>query len=238
VKRKQALRALWLAAGLAMIPWLPAHAWEAPETDLKRYCTLTMDFETPHTPWARPYARGPLRGYYFIYTRSEGMQTHAREAIELMQRLDLELDASYLYNFYSEHWFGGDAGERRIARLTAKPHDVFIFHDLPPSKLPTNPLRDGRTPFLEKVRAGTGVVLIGTDDGQLFADAQVMEGVPPFLAGTGAVKAMALGKGRIIQMPPRPLIPYRIGWEVEYDYWQEKLTRAVLWAARRESPVQ
>jgi len=55
--QQQALRAPWLAAGVAMIASLPAHAWEAPETDLKRYCTLTMDYETPHTP-----GRGPMRG--------------------------------------------------------------------------------------------------------------------------------------------------------------------------------
>jgi hypothetical protein len=39
-------------------------------------------------------------------------------------------------------------------------------------------------------------------------------------------------------MPPRPRLGYHLGWEVEYDYWQEKLVRAVLWAAKREPQVQ
>lgn len=222
-----------------MIASLPAHAWEAPETDLKRYCTLTMDYETPHTPWARPYASGQLRGLYLLASKSEGMHTHAREAIELMQRVDLKLDAAYWYRYYGEYWFGGDAGRRRVARLMHNRYDVLIFQDVGPDKLDSAPAsRDARRPFLEQVRAGAGVALIGTDDGKLFAGAQVLEDVPPFLTGTGAVKVMALGKGRIVQMPPRPLIPYRVGWETEYDYWQEKLTRAVVWAAKREPPVQ
>ena len=51
--------------------------------------------------------------------------------------------------------------------------------------------------FLEQVRAGAGVVLIGTDDGQLFSDAKMLEDTPPLLDGTGAVKVLTFGTGRI-----------------------------------------
>ncbi len=226
------IAAVWIGLCVGLAPM--TRAWDEPEVSLEAYSTLSTNFVTPHTPWARPYAGGTLRGVYFVYSRSEGMQTHAREAVELQQRLDITLDAAFLYNFYREHWFGGDAGERRAARLMAEPRDVFIFQDMPPSKLSTNALQDARTPFLKQVRDGAGVVLIGTDDGKLFTEAQDLTDPPPLLVGTGVVKVYTVGKGRVAQMPARPRIGYRAGWEVEYDYWQEALTRAVLWAARRE----
>lgn len=222
---------------IALLP-LSLHAWDEPEASLEAYSTLSANFVTPHTPWARPSAQGPLRGLYFVHSGNEGMLTNAREAVELQQRLDITLDVAFRYRFYSEHWFGGDAGERRVARLLSKPHDVFIFQDLSPAALSTNALQDARTPFLAQVRAGAGVVLIGADDGKLFADAEALTDLPPFLAGTGALKTVTVGKGRVVQMPARPLIGYHVGWEVEYDYWQEALTRAVLWAAQREPTVQ
>jgi len=237
IARQMTLRMLLVGAFLAIGVCLTASAWEEPESEIELYSTLKTDFVTPHTPWANPNAQGRLHGYYFVYSRLEGMETHAREAVELMQRLDLKLDVSYLYTFYREHWFGGDGGKRRIARLMRKPYDVYLFQDVAPSKLPAGPPHDGCTPFLERVRAGAGVVLIGTDDTALFVDARPIDELPPFIAAAGAKKAMTFGEGRIVVMPPRPLIPYRLGWEVQYDYWQEKLTRAVLWAAKREPAV-
>ena len=231
------MRLLLMAAFVAVLFPLHAHGWEAPENEIELYSTLKTGFVTPHTSWAKPYAHGMLRGYYLILARSEGMETDAREAIELMERLDIKLDASYRYKYYSEHWFGGDGGERRVARLMQNPYDVHILQDLQPNKLPASDLYNAREPFLEKVRAGAGVVLIGTNDGGTFKEAEALPELPAYMAGTGAVKAMAFGKGRIVQMPARPLIPYRVGWEVEYDCWQEKLTRAVLWAAGREPQV-
>jgi len=232
------VRSLLLAVGFIGLGSLTVSAWDEPDASVESYSTLSTNLVTPHTPWARPYSQGPLRGYYFVCSRNEGMQTHAREAVELMQRLDLTLDASLFYSYYGEYWFGGDAGERRVARLMRKPYDVFIFQDLPPSTLPTNAVQNGRTPFLEQVRGGAGVVLIGADDGKLFAEAEATTNLPAFLAGTGALKVMTVGKGRVVQMPARPKIGYHLGWEVEYDYWQEQLTRAVLWAAQREPRMQ
>ena len=172
---------------LAALVSLPAWAWDEPEVSLEAYSTLSTNFVTPHTPWARPNALGTLRGYALIYAPSEGMLTSAREAVELMQRLDIKLDASYRYEYYSQSWFGGSAGERRVARLMAKPYDVFIFQDQKSTQLPVAPPLDARTPFLAQVRAGAGVVLIGANDDNLFKDAKVVAEQPAFLAGTGAI---------------------------------------------------
>jgi len=235
---RNVVRTIVLVLSVVALPAASAWAWEAPEADIERYSKLMTDYVTPHTPWARPNAGGTLRGYCLIYTPSEGALTNAREAIELMQRLDMKLDTSYLYEYYNQHWFGGDAGIRRIGRLMANSYDVYIFQDMPPTKLPANAQQNAQALFLARVRAGAGVVLIGVDDANMFKEGTTLAELPAYLAGTGAIKVITLDKGRIVQMPARPRIPYRLGWDVEYDYWQEKLTRAVLWAANREPKVE
>jgi len=81
-----------LAAFAAVLFSVRANAWEAPETEIEQYSTLKTDFVTPHTPRANPNAQGTLDGYYFVYSSEQGMHTHARDAVELMQRLDLKLE--------------------------------------------------------------------------------------------------------------------------------------------------
>ncbi|MEO2045453.1 MAG: hypothetical protein ABGX16_02640 [Pirellulales bacterium] len=54
---------------------------------------LSMAFETPHTQWAKPYAKGKTRVLFFTPWYQGG--TEGRETIELMQRFDLETDAVY-----------------------------------------------------------------------------------------------------------------------------------------------
>ena len=257
------VRASAFLGAAVMLAW-PVAAWDSTEQEVEEAHRLS-GVQTPHTPWARPLAGGPVRAYAFVGSKSEGMQTHAWEIAELAQRVDLALDLSWRYSFHKEHWFGGDAGERRIVRLLKKSHDVFLFQDVPPETLPTAPLRSARGPFLEQVQAGAGVVLVGVrlepdpaktgkrkqggkkpaNEKQadkepppaIFADAQPIEPLPEPLAAAGAVAAFEFGKGRVVQMPDRPKIAYAPGWEVDYDLWQEKLARAVLWAAKREPPL-
>jgi hypothetical protein len=223
-----------LYACLAIVAAPAALGWDSTEAEVEEAHSLAGGIRTPHTPWARPLAGGAVRAYAFVGVKTEGMNTHAREIAELAQRVELFLDVSWRYSFHRDHWFGGDAGERRIVRLLKKPHDVFIFQDVHPDTLGTGPLQDGRTPFMEQVRAGAGVVLVG---GAGFADARPLDPLPAPVKAAGGLKAFEFGAGRIVQMPARPKIAYGPGWEVEYDLWQERLTRAVLWAAKREPPV-
>jgi hypothetical protein len=140
------LRRVGAAALVALLVALPASAWDSTEREVEEAHRLDGP-ETPHTRWARPLAGGPVRAYAFVGVKSEGMNTHAWEIAELAQRVDLAVDASWRYPYYKEHWFGGDAGERRIVRLLEKPHDVFFFQDVHPDTLPTDPLRFARAPF-------------------------------------------------------------------------------------------
>ena len=85
-----------LHLSVVLLVAVSARAYENSTREVEQWSTLSDKFETPHTPWARPYAGGKLRVLYFVASPEQGMQTRVREAVELRQRLDMsELDAVY-----------------------------------------------------------------------------------------------------------------------------------------------
>jgi hypothetical protein len=228
-----------LAAAAAMLATAPAGAWDSPAATVEDLSTISTAFETPHTPWARPNVAGRLRVLWFVASTQEGMQTSAREVAELRQRLDMEVDVVLEHNFYQPQFFGGLAAVQRLSRLLDKPYDLFIFQDMTPVKVPTW-LDELHTRFAKQVRDGAGVVIIGADVNKPgkdaadpLADREAAE-ADAFLAGVPVEKVSRFGSGRIVQLAPRPFIPYDRDWEVAYDRWQERLVRTALWAAARE----
>jgi hypothetical protein len=210
-------------------------AYECSHAEVEEYHKLSLRVETPHTKWAKPYAGGTTRVLYFVENDQEGMETHPRHIVEMMQRFDVDVTAAYRYNFYEYHWLGGMAGSRRVHNLlTGTPFDVYVFRGVSPKNLPTWPL-DGSLEAMKKaVEAGAGIVCIGVGDSiGIFSNRQDCTELPAFLAGSGAVRAFTYGKGRGVFVGGLPQIPYGIGWETTYDYRQEGLGRAVLWAAGR-----
>lgn len=194
---------------------------------------LTFDFPTPHTEWARPYAGGKMRVLFF----SDGMGTNPRECVELMQRFDIDAQAVFwaqIVDSKESHWHGGDLGERRMLNLLEQKWDCFVFLGLPFSKVPSQQ----QLKILQAVMQGAGVVFVGTDGTGLLQKYSRLAALPPFLAGDFPVEAYTLYQGKGICLPNRPSIDYYEGWEVEYDHWQERLGRAVMWAAGKEPPVQ
>ncbi len=190
---------------------------------------LSMEFETPHTDWAQPYALGKTRVLFF----SNGRGTKAREIIELMQRFDIEAEAIYwarIVDTTIDQWHGGEAAHRRIARLLEERWDCYIFHEARLSDLTL----EEQYSLLVPVTEGAGIVFIGTDDDRVLKDKNLLTELPPMLEGRGVGEAYRVKQGRGIRLPARPKLDYHVGWETEYDYWQERLGRAVLWAAGKE----
>ena len=80
----------------------------------------SMDYETPHVKWAKPYHRGKIKALILIDGR------YQREVIEVAQRMDLDFDTTYLYGVdigeaiadYYGRTSGGDlkAGMKRLFR--------------------------------------------------------------------------------------------------------------------------
>lgn len=206
-------------------------------SELEEDHELSMDYVTPHTDWAQPYILGKTRVLYFGWGFGPGHGTDTRDLIELMQRFDIEAQAAFygqLCDSPEVGWHGGPAGVRRILRLLGQPYDCFIFHAVEPTRLPP----EAQYRVLKSVTEGAGLVLIGVDDPRVLKPAHKIEPGPEFLAASSAGEAFAIKRGRGVRLPRRPDIKYRVGWDVEYDYWIERLGRAVLWAAAKEPPCQ
>ena len=208
-----------------------AHAagWESTPGEVEAISTLTLRYQTPHIKWARPYARGPVRVLYLIDSPFEGMFTRAREAVELMQRFDIELDAAFHYRFGDGDWFGGEAGRRRLMRLVRDNHyDVYVFQDLSPKTLPTVDGVNVFALFQRRALDGAGVVLIGVEPEQQ-AEGEDAPAPDPRHGVPARVR-------RLVRFDARPDVPYGIGWRQAYEQWMVQLGRAVLDSADR-SPL-
>jgi len=186
---------------------------------------LSMDFVTPHTRWAKPYARGPVRVVFFA-PWFQG-STDGREIIELMQRFDIDGHAIYCtpegrpIGDGRPDWYGGDpeAGTKRALRLLEEPEAIFI------NQLRLDALPGGiRDAILRRVAAGAGLVLIG---------GQAPEGSQPATdEGLAFGQSLVLGKGRVALLPTREKLSHaRRGWEVAFDHQMAAQGRALLWTA-------
>ncbi|HUZ47267.1 MAG TPA: beta-galactosidase trimerization domain-containing protein [Terriglobia bacterium] len=201
--------------------------------DLEVEHALSLDFLTPHTEWAKPYARGTVSALFFTLWYSNS--TYAREIIELLERFDLKAQAVYfergagLVGDGNPNWYGGDpeAGTKRALRLLDEPHDVLFFNELKLDAL----ARDVRDRIHQKVAEGTGLVMAGASDGPPFEDARAITPPADQPARGGYY---AVGKGRCILLPSRAKLQFELGWETEFDYQMQIQGRALLWAARRE----
>ena len=198
--------------------------------ELEMEHALTSEVVTPHTKWAQPYVLGKTRVLFFTY----GHNTDPRECVELMQRFDLEAQAvfrAYIHDAQRTHWHGREVGEERMDDLLEQKWDCFaLMGGVSTDEFAAEPL--GK--LLRQVQEGAGLVLVGTDDSRLLKQENRIVPLPSFLSPGPVGEAFTMGEGRGIRLPARPEIGYYEGWEVDYDYWAERLGRALLWAAGKE----
>ncbi|MBM3957937.1 MAG: beta-galactosidase, partial [Gemmatimonadetes bacterium] len=194
---------------------------------------MSVEFETPHTKWAKPYARGKLRVLLFC----SGHGTAPREGVELKQRFDFDVDAVFwarIVDSTKQGWHGGELGVQRMLRLAEKPYDCYLFLGISPASLSS----EMQYKILKPVTDGAGIVLVGLGDRRILKPERRIKELSPFLSPAGVAGAFQVGKGRGVELPKLPDIPYEVGWETEYDHWQERLGRAILWAAGKEPQVE
>jgi beta-galactosidase len=189
---------------------------------------LTFDFATPHTDWAQPYALGTTRVLFF----TDGRGTAPRECVELMQRFDIDAEAVFwarIVDSPNTHWHGGEIGEMRMLELLSQKWDCYVFMGVPF----TNMSAEQQYKVLRPVTDGAGLVMVGANDERVLKADNLIEQWPA-LTRVPLGDAFSIGEGRGLRLPKQPDIPYHNGWEVEYDYWAEKLGHAILWAAGHE----
>lgn len=213
-----------VVGALASLP-----AWCQDAVEIEENHALSLDLPTPHTDWAQPYAGGKTRVLFITNARG----TEPREAVELMQRFDLDLQTVYwarIVDTTNEQWHGGELGEKRVLRLLERKWDCFVFFHVPL----TNMSAQQQYLLLKAVTEGAGLVFVGVDDKRVLKPINQLKQIPTFLTPGPVGDAFLVGKGRALRLPHRPQIDYYEGWETDYDCWQERLGRAVLWAAHKD----
>ena len=220
-----------LFPGFAMVSPALSSKNAHPENPVDQDHFLSMEFETPHTKWAKPYTHGPIKVLFLTdwYQNS----THTREIIELMQRFEIQAEAVYYHRDY-KHLLGDDrperfgdekAGSKRLLRLLERPFDVYFFSQIGTQGLP----REATSKLLGAVSEGAGLIVVGERDSTLFS-AAVPTAAPTAMASG---QFFVLGKGRAGLLPPRRQLEFQVGWETAFDYQMAAQGRALLWAAGR-----
>jgi beta-galactosidase len=192
--------------------------------------TVKADFATPHTNWAVPYALGKTRVLFFL----RGHGTEPREVTELQQRFDFESQMVFwttIIDSTKTHWHGDERGIQRMARQLAQKWDACVFlSPVSPEMMPV----DLQYAMFKAITEGAGLVFIGSDDKRVLKAKNQLKELPPFLRDVDGAEAFTIKQGRGVRLRKRPSIPYRPGWEVEYDEWAMRVGKAILWAAGKE----
>ncbi|MEN6545050.1 MAG: beta-galactosidase [Armatimonadia bacterium] len=205
---------------------------------------------TRHLPYARPLAGGPLKA--FITLRSI---RNYREALELGQRLELDMDV--LDTGYNGDQAVSFTGRQAMKRLEDSYYEVYVVA----SKL-TKP---AAKLIRQKVEAGAGLVVIEgfgqvgalMDAGQLQKAPDthyVLSGVPWDLMPEKVLQSVQvgqLGKGRVVRLNVPidmgrvwGLIPVDLNLDAwlsrqfaYWEWWLSLIARSAQWAARGEPAV-
>ncbi|WP_167320941.1 beta-galactosidase [Desulfomicrobium baculatum] len=199
--------------------------------DLEIDHDLTLSFETPHTKWAKPYAGGRIKVLFFSSTENNTV----RECVELIQRFDIECKAIFWTKISGDkkreiNWHGGNLGRQRMTNLLKNKWDCFVFFGVSVSDLPAIQ----KEMVMNAVTRGAGLVSVEADNQKLRLKKNGELPISDFIVDENTRKATLLGKGREIVVSACPQLNFTEGWEITYDYWQESLGRAVLWAAQQE----
>ncbi len=198
---------------------------------------LSMDYETPHTQWAKPYAQGTTRVLY-VAPYYQG-STEGRELIELKQRFDLEADMVYfqrgpnrLLGDGNTRWYVTDAvGTERVLRLLEEPYDVIFLNQVALTEL--NDLV--KAALAKAVVEGAGLVYVGKEEVWAPGPLALVDNA---IAVRDAQKFATCGRGRVVHLAPRDAIEFEYGWEGAVDRAMEQQGRALLWAADRYPDAQ
>ncbi len=264
----------WLAGPVPATQLTPSRVAElAKVVEARRRPTsfdqMTNTVVTPHVAWAKPLPGGPVRLLVV------GPRWEQRETVELAQRLDVAyqtvslsapdslLNASSLYLYGSYDVYGYPRKNEtdvlfEMADKLRAANDCVILTGFQPKLMP----EQLRGELLERIRAGTGLILLGAAKGFLAElkdqlepaewaadvvplaalpalDRMVAENQPiatAYRCGKGRVLVLHYAGGRLALTPGLGHEdPNVLGY---YDYFHGLVASAVLWAAQREPAVR
>jgi|GEM_PF-4886666 len=142
-------------------------AWPTKRRDGEWMNHVDRQIATPHVPWGKPLAGGPLKVGMIV------QRTGAREAVELAQRFDMMYDVVVAYHptalglpEENSTFIGTSLREKKaeVARLLEKTFDVFIVGNLQWSVLP----EEIRSELTRRVQdGGMGLVILFHQDNSI-----------------------------------------------------------------------
>lgn len=249
--RRSGIGIVCLCGLLVHATTVDVHAKESLEA-IEAYNSLADPIATPHTKWAKPYARGTVRAL-FIHGRAPGVNVlPLRPIVEVMQRFDIEGKAILVAPVKEQNFIevepgksgvhGGEIGEQRLARLLDDTYDCYVVLGEIMGYIPEK----SRMAMLKKVKSGAGLFSFGDLDQRLLAGAKPIKQQPSLLSGL-AVDVLTLGKGRVVIFKHRSLginagVPSREQAIFGFHFWRgpnyERHGRAMLWAAKREPNLE
>ncbi len=238
------------------------------------YERMTDAVGSPHVPFARPLAGGPVSA--LIVAPRWGQ----RETVELGQRLDLKAETVsfsksdavldgrwlYLYGSYDLYGYPRKAATDVLRELRTKlerTHDVIVLSNFKAEIIP----KGVRAEIAAKVRAGAGLVLIGSPAALFLRDVQqelkpatwtpdatAAAALPVFRDKIERKQALwtahTLGKGRVLALDygvggsyGRHCLTPRLPADAPdarllYDLYHSFVAKGMLWAAGRTPPVR
>ena len=245
----------WLTClGILLAVYVSASSAGTTADEVEEDHSLASKHVTPHKPWGRGYAGGPVRALFFVHAgHSSGewndIGPRLREVVELAQRFDLQAEA-ILFGGAGDAWgfHGQKLGEKRAERLLARPHELYVIAGFPMEKLPA------RLQYLivEQVAKGAGLLCCGPGAREFMTPKRRIDPLPamlsaalPTLDGKNPgvwTTAYRMGRGRGVWLnygAPSLTPRHEFSWRglAEYDYWMLLVGRAALWAASREGQV-
>jgi len=196
-----------------------------------------LEVQVPHVEYARPYHRGKVRAALVVPWQL------GREAVEILQRMDLEADVVYTggHGFiWEQRLVHGKLRRAPIDEVNALKEalngapQVIMLIGTPASWFGEDVVAE----IVRQVRTGTGLVLApmqGFPD--FFAALEKDAQERPIWPGEGS-RVAHLGKGRLCFVPaPGSHRSYRPQVATS-ELRLEQFCRAVLWAARMEPRVR
>ena len=204
--------------------------------------------ETPHTPWAKPLAGGPLKTLFSVYSFRS-----IREHLELADRLDLDYDLLYTGNEPGEA--SSPTGRRAQQRLIEHQYDVMVLANRIPEAF--------QKQVQGELERGVGLVVVegfGRSRGlfdpkslpELAADHYLKRDLPWSTQGPDLpreIRAGTIGKSRVVWLH-YPTETTRV-WGIQpvltsqedyrhrtlryWEYQQAFLARCLAWAGGRDT---
>jgi hypothetical protein len=207
----------------------------------------TPDYISPHVPYAKPYAQGPIKALFICPFET------TRGVIELWERLDLDYEVAIvgLHGYGKEHKYysvGEDHATEdetdRVKDLLNKPHDVIVLgHYLWGWYPPDSGVHEE---IVRQYKAGTGIVM--SSAGKLFGYFKDLEEkaqpseefFPPAGFGKCSVFKNDFEEegGRFAILPISDTVMRPQTWIGQSEAGVEQFARVVAWAARKEPKIR